>query len=452
MTVEKMGIPTAPIVTIAFEQLAKTNAASRGMPHERICFTPHPMTDKTDAEMYQVLLGNDPVTGKPFMKEVIDALTVPLTPAEEATGETRPNTGPATYSDTPENLQRFFANNNMTDFIPIILPTEEKVEAMLKGTSHNPDEIVGTMSAAHGAFPEWTYNVRQVAINAVMAGAQPEFFPAILAIASTGQPALFSSTSSFARMAVVNGPYRDKIKMNYGIGAMGPFNDANATIGRAWTILSKNLGAAGMPGQTYMGSQGTNLNYNNVCFAETEDKLPDGWKPLHVQHGFKPEDSTVTIFTGWSLSNICFFGTIPYHEIIANWLTHFFSTSNFSATLILDPTVAADIKRHGFDSQDALREYLVKNTKTPAWLYWQRREKEKQQGLAGVEPYASYVKLGDDADIPESRFVPRRFPGMPANGPLPNTIEIIVMGGETNTYYFGGDFRYTLTTSIDKWV
>ena len=73
-----MGLPTAPLVTIAFEGLAKSNAASRGMPGERICFLPHPMTNKTDAEMYQVLLGNDPVTNKPLMPEIIDALTKPL--------------------------------------------------------------------------------------------------------------------------------------------------------------------------------------------------------------------------------------------------------------------------------------------------------------------------------------------------------------------------------------
>ncbi len=451
MEVEKLGIPTAPIVTIAFEELAKTNAASRGMPDERICFTPHPMTNKTDAEMYQVLLGKDPVTGKPFMPEVIDALTKPLTADEKKTGEVRPSTGPATYVDTPDQLQRFYADNNLTDFQPIILPTEEKVDWMLKGTSHQPDEIVGKMSAAQGAFPEWTYNVRQVAINAVMAGAQPDFLPAILALASTGQTAIFSSTSSFARIALVNGPYRDKIKMNYGIGALGPFNDANATIGRAWTILSKNLGNAGMPGQTYMGTTGTNFNYNNMCCAETEDKLPAGWKPFHVQHGFKPEDSTVSIFTGWSLTNVCYFG-VPYHELINHWLTHYFSTNNGSVTLVLDPTVAADVKAHGFDNQEAFRDFLVKNSKTPAWLYWQHRDREKKQAEAGVEPFASYLKMGPDADIPVSRFVARRWPGAPANSPLPTTIEIVVMGGETNTYWLGGDFRHGITTSIDKWV
>ena len=75
MQVEKMGFPTAPLVTIAFVGLAKSNAASRGMPLERICFLPHPMTNKSDEEMYKVLEGNDPISNKPLMPEIIAALT-----------------------------------------------------------------------------------------------------------------------------------------------------------------------------------------------------------------------------------------------------------------------------------------------------------------------------------------------------------------------------------------
>ena len=98
---------------------------------------------------------------------------------------------------------------------------------------------------------------------------------------------MFSSTSSFARMVVVNGPVVKEIGMNTGIGAMGPVNRANSSIGRCWTLISKNLGGSGKPGETYLGSQGNPLNYNNLCFPETEDGLPPGWNPLHVQKGFK---------------------------------------------------------------------------------------------------------------------------------------------------------------------
>ena len=122
-------------------------------------------------------------------------------------------------SDTEENLYRLFLEKGWTDGLPIVLPTEARVKEMLKGTSHKPDEVVGLMrpSPPHEA---WSFTVEMVAINAVMAGAKPEYLPVLLAIASTGVSSMFSSTSSFARMAVINGPIRNEINMNSSIGAL----------------------------------------------------------------------------------------------------------------------------------------------------------------------------------------------------------------------------------------
>ncbi len=192
--------------------------------------------------------------------------------------------------DTADRLQQMFQDKLWTDGLPIILPTEDKVKAMLKGTSHAPDEVVAEMRPS-GAHEAWKYTVEMVAVIAVMAGAKPEYLPVLLAIASTGQTSLVSSTSSFARMALVNGPIRNEIQMNYSIGALGPFNQAHSAIGRAWTLISKNLGGSGMPGSTYLGSQGNALNYGNLTFPEAEESLPQGWDPFHVQKGFKKSDS-----------------------------------------------------------------------------------------------------------------------------------------------------------------
>jgi hypothetical protein len=262
--------------TIAFKDLAKTNAAKRGMPTERIVFTPHPIWGKSDAEMYAYLEGNDPVTGKPLMKEVIAQLTDPLTPDDQKSGTMTPSVGPPTFVDTLDNLQRYYRDNGMTDFMPIIIPTEEKVDAMLKVTSHSPDEVIGELTPARGSFPAWKFTVKQVAINAVMAGADPSALPIILAISASGLPSLSSSTNSFATAVIVNGPIRDKLNMNYGIGAMGPFNDVNASIGRAWTLLSKNLGNCGLPGETYMGTQGELLQHHHCREREGQslDSVP----------------------------------------------------------------------------------------------------------------------------------------------------------------------------------
>jgi hypothetical protein len=103
---------------------------------------------------------------------------------------------------------------------------------------------------------------------------------------------------------MVNGPIRNEIGINSGIGAFGPYNDANATIGRTYALGSQNLQGGSTPGETYMGSQGNSLGYS-ACFAENEERSP--WTPFHVQHGFDASASTVSTFLGgW----YTMFGTI----------------------------------------------------------------------------------------------------------------------------------------------
>ncbi len=422
----------------------------------RIVYTPHPVTDRPAALCRKYLEGNDPVTGVPILEEIVSGLTLPLSDEDKGSGFLpREPRRRFLEPDTAANLENYFYENNLTDGFPIVLPTEQKVTEMLKAASHRPDEPVGKM-AASTPHEAWEYTVEMVAVNAVMSGAKPEYFPAILAIASTGATSLVSSTSSYARMALFNGPIIQEIGMNAGIGAMGPFNRANSTIGRCWTLISKNLGGSGIPGETYMGSQGNPLNYSNLCFPETEDGLPEGWSPFHVQKGFKRSDSVVSIFGGWSYSDIAWYTPMPVHEVIRGWLEHFFSTVVSGATIIMDPTVADDVAAAGFNSKESFADYLAKNTGTPAWLYWQTRREELEKAKEGVEPYASYLKLGENGVIPLSRFTENLVIGTPVNPsvnfPRSSTpIEIIVTGGGTNTYWTGSDFGYATSASIDKW-
>jgi hypothetical protein len=436
-----MGIPSVPVVTKAFKNLAILNAAKRGMPHERITFTPHPVWGKTPDELRAYVNGPDPVTGKPMMKEIVDGLTTPLTDDEKKTGMVSVSIGPPTFTDTVDNLQDFYLNNGYTDFLPIILPTEEKIDAMLKGTSHHPDEMVGKMAA--GAYPPWSYNVRQVAASAVMAGARPEYFPIILAIASSGIASLFSSTNSFAFAMVINGPIRDKLEFNYGIGALGPFAQANATIGRAWTILSKNLGNGGIPGDTYLGSLGNNLNYNNVVIAENESESP--WPPFHVQRGFKAEENVVSLFRGLGVvpGQVARGSSVNQNPQFDYQLSDLFSTFTgfFGALIIADPLVANRLKEQGYDTKEKLIDWLYKNTTQTVKDYKSRNYAylfDYPRALQGVEPYATWYKLPDDTVIPH-------FPRL-------DDFNIVVAGGQTNAYPQAGNLSYGVSVSIDKWM
>ncbi len=436
---EKLGIPTTPLVTEAFKELATLNAAKRGMPHIRITFTPHPVAGKTPEELHAYVEGNDPVSGKPLMREIVDALTRPLSAEDMKTGTISPSVGAPAFTDTADNLQEYYLNNGMTDFLPIILPTEERVQTMLAGTSHRPEEIAGKMAA--GAYAPWEFTVKQVAINAVMAGCRPEYFPIVLAIASTGTPSLMSSTNSFAYAAVINGPIRDKLNMNYGIGAMGPFAQPNAAIGRAWTLLSRNLANGGVPGDTYMGSQGNNLNYNNLIIAENEAASP--WTPFHVQKGFRPEENVVSLFRGLGIApGQGARGTDKVIPVYEEQFSDLFSvfTGFFGGLIVADPLIAQSLKSRGYDTKEKLIDWLYKNTTQTIKDYKERDFAygfDYPRSLKGIEPYATWYKLPDDARIP-------RWPHV-------SDINVVVVGGQTNAFFQGGSLSYTVSVSVDKW-
>src|SRR5437870_8072575 len=296
MTIEaKYGVPTVAMHTDKFDRVVRSVAAVNGMAELRQVFVPQPVMGKSVRELRAYVDGKDPLTGRPVMQEVIEGLTTPLDGQGVGTIEYDRSTPRLVEADTEENLHRLFMENRWTDYLPIVLPTEERVAAMLAATKRKPDEVVGRMRSTH--FREyWEYTVEKVAVNAVMAGARPEYFPVILALAATGVTARSSSSSAMASMAVVNGPVRLQIDMNAGVGAMGPYNHANATIGRAYGLLSQNLQGGSEPGLSYMGNQGNNYAYNCITFAENEERSP--WEPFHVQHGFKPTDSTVSAFGG----------------------------------------------------------------------------------------------------------------------------------------------------------
>ena len=262
--------------------------------------------------------------------------------------------------DTEENLHRLFLENGWTDGLPIVLPTEARVAEMLKGTSHKADEEVGKMQPS-SPHESWSYTVEKVAVNAVMAGAKPEHFPVILALASTGVPSLFTSTTSFASMVVVNGPIRNEIKMNAGIGALGPFNQANSVIGRAWTLMSMNLAAAGKSGRpTWAARETTTTTTISACLKTRRNCRRDGIR-------FMCRKAT-NLRKAWSAHSTAGDSPIrtrasgkPFHTQIPFWLKF---VSPFSpVTLLLDPTIIKQLKeREGFDSKEQLIDWIYKNT------------------------------------------------------------------------------------------
>jgi hypothetical protein len=197
---------------------------------------------------------------------------------------------------------------------------------------------------------------------------------------------------------------------------MGPHNLANSVIGRAYTLMSKTIGGLHSEKTTW-SSLGSTMQYNNVCIAENEEALPEEWEPLHVQMGFKPKDSVITVGIGWSYisSVVMAVRDHPVHLLMGDYMK---ALTMGSATVIMDPSVADLLKDSlGFKTKDQLSKWFSENV-------------EKTQYPSGekTKPFRQA-----------------------------SAINIIVAGGGIQTTWFVTDFMLAKgsmlggATLIDKW-
>ena len=191
-----------------------------------------------------------------------------------------------------DRVNDYFYERGWTDGLPIVPPTEERVQAMLAGMPwRKSDEVIGVVPPRMGAA-----SMRQIAVNAVMAGCRPEYLPVVVAaLQAVCEPAYGLShrqttTHAGAPLIIVNGPIVSELRINCGRGVFGPGWRANATIGRALRLTLVNVGGAG-PGVD--ASQTGHPGKYTYCIAEYEAANP--WEPLHVERGFAKDDNVVTL-------------------------------------------------------------------------------------------------------------------------------------------------------------
>jgi hypothetical protein len=198
--------------------------------------------------------------------------------------------------DLPDSLEAIndhFYKSGWTDGLPIIPPTPERVDKMLSGMPwRSPDDVIGVVPPAMGIA-----TLRNVAVNAVMAGCLPSYLPVIVAALSAvleepyGLAHRQTTTHAGAPLLIVNGPIVRELGLNYGNGVFGPGWRANATIGRGLRFVLVNLGGA-VPAEVDFCQHAHPGKYT-YCIAEHEEANP--WEPLHVERGFKAQDSVVTV-------------------------------------------------------------------------------------------------------------------------------------------------------------
>jgi hypothetical protein len=195
-------------------------------------------------------------------------------------------------ADDLDAINKLYRERRWGDGLPIVPPTPERVERMLRQTRRRPEEIVARVAPAFGAA-----TVERIAINAVLAGCDPEMLPALIAATEAAADpefnlqAIQATTNPVAVWVIVNGPATSTLGFNAGFNCLGQGVWANATLGRALRLVLQNVGGA-LPGEMDRATQGQPGKYT-FCCAENEQESP--WEPLHVERGFAPTVSTVTV-------------------------------------------------------------------------------------------------------------------------------------------------------------
>jgi hypothetical protein len=185
----------------------------------------------------------------------------------------------------------FFLDKAWSDGLPVVTPTEARLERMLAGTRRDPSELVGRIPPMLEPA-----TVRTVAVHALMAGCRPEYLPVVLAGLELilreefNMNGVQGTMNAAAPLMIVSGPYAARIGLNGGNGCFGPGFRANATIGRAIRLMLFNLGG-GIPGVASATIFATPLRYT-ACITENMDKSP--WESIAVSRGHAPDDDVIT--------------------------------------------------------------------------------------------------------------------------------------------------------------
>ena len=356
--IEEKNTPTA---TFAFEHFvndAMSAASSKGMPAVRIV----PETIVSESTVIEDIEAAIHAAAD----DMVAALTKPLT-AEEKSPRPREPENPAriVFKGSLEEVNRFFYRRGWTDGLPILPPTEETVAEMLTGTDLSADHLVAELEPRRGKA-----TIERIAINAAMAGALPTYMPLLIAgvqalAANPISGMMAASTGSFSPFWLINGPISKDLQINSSFGAMSPGNIANATIGRALGLITKNI--RGVRRQIEdMGVLGHPGKYSMVA-AENEEFSP--WEPMHVEHGFQKEDSTITLTFPQSFQQMIPYGTDD-KGILTTVVTGITQARMGLFALVLTPAHAKSLDSKGW-TKKSIKDYIMGNARFTVDYYSQ---------------------------------------------------------------------------------
>ena len=270
--VELLGKPVVMLLNSEFEGIAGRAVSLRGVPAMRLVEINIPELSN-DRNIEPLLREFVPRRVSEALDGIIDALTAPLTPAEKNPPVEKEDTSRIIFKGSLSEVNRYFYKNGLAYGMPVLPPTEEAVEEMLKGTDLPPDHVVARIPPKMGKA-----TVEKIAINAVMAGCLPTYMPVLIAaVEALVDPRMWleaytCSCASWAPLLIVNGPIRKDLQINSGAGVFSPYYKANAAIGHAVGLMIMNIGGIrhGIEDMGVFGHEGR----FGMCIAEDEEASP----------------------------------------------------------------------------------------------------------------------------------------------------------------------------------
>ena len=417
--VERMGVPTASIIGSGFLKQAEVIVKGLGVPLGIGVYPGAPMLD-SDTELKRKV---EEVLAPGLLKALIGDAPV------EADSSAEPAPGSVVFSGDYDAVQEHFYKNLWTDGLPVTPPTRGRVDAFLKFTDRQADEVLRVIPQEGREA-----SILSIAVNGVMAGCRPEYMPVLIAIVDALCDPRYrvedsGSTPGWEPVVIVNGPIVKELDFNYGQGVMRVGRQANTSIGRFVRMYLRNIcGFRIPPGAGDKGSIGQTFL---VAMAEDEDSATAiGWPTYGEDRGFKKGENVVTVHSVVAITSPMYSGgddakthVQQWTDIIGGSFTYWahtgFKTGLWSPLIIAGPGIAGVIAKEW--TKDQVRQYMYDNMKVSA-------AKATHYAQMTSTPTFNFESLVEQGILPPS-YTASKDPQRLVNVLIkPEMVEIIVAG------------------------
>ena len=455
LAAEVIGIPAVVVGAESFIAQIESTGYNRGVPVVRTAAYPGAFaSDDTATQQYKArfILYNQIVTGltTQIQQSEIDRIA-------GAASSARYND--IIFTGSFQRVQEFYRVNEMADGLPVVPPTNDKVEYYLTFSGYDAEDYVCERNGEVLPVPPANRAVMayQVAVNAIMAGCPPEHMPLCIAITRCLANGDFykplASTHAWTPYVLVNGPIARQLGLSSGNGMVNA--RANKRLGRFVSLAFLNIAGYKIK-ENRMGTFGYMMPF---VFAEDEAAcLELGWSPYHVAKGFALGESVVTCGSTMTWGNPVAIGTTDPEramQLLAWDVTEkqqnaLGNTNPRVPRMMMLTKPAATVLAASYGTKAVFESALIDAASRPLWMrtyahYWANTGSKIHLNRTFDEYYAA-LKDGEETENVEADIVTAEAPPPWLSSIVPFTsIDCVrtMDQGHTGIVITGGDAATT---------